>query len=462
MRSIVALLLAACAMPALAQAPAQDPVRRAAERDLIKRIVEIPTVAGRLGEFRRLTALLTAELRKAGITNVVVKDHDNTQTLIARWPAARPSGKKPIVLMAHMDVVEAKASDWQNPPFQFREKDGYYLGRGVADNKGELAGVVLALQELRRQGFQPTRDIVVLFTGDEETAMHGVRRASTEWRPLIDAEYGLNFDGGGGSVFKDGRVEGWYMQVAEKTYADYKLVATNRGGHSSGPRPDNAIYALAGALKAIEAHRFEPMINEATRGALAHSAATDRGQYGEMVKQFLANPKDRETADLLEALDSGSTRTRCVATMLSGGHAPNALPQRAEANVNCRIFPGVSIDTIRGQLQALAGPDVSVVVDQASTTPETAPSPLRADVTEALRAAVGTRFPNAPVVPFQSAGATDGSYLRAVGIPVYGVGGTWGIIGQRSGAHGLDEKMWIEGYHGQVPITVALLRRLAG
>ena len=138
----------------------------------------------------RLTTLLTAEFRKAGITNVVVKDHDDTQTLIARWPAARPSGKKPIVLMAHMDVVEAKASDWQNPPFEFREKDGYYLGRGVADNKGELAGIVLALQELRRQGFQPTRDIIVLFTGDEETAMHGVRRASTEWRPLIDAEYG--------------------------------------------------------------------------------------------------------------------------------------------------------------------------------------------------------------------------------------------------------------------------------
>jgi len=454
------MLLAAAAIAA--PAAAQTDARRQAERDLFEQIVEIPTVAGRTAEFRRLTTLLTAEFRKAGITNVVVKDHDNTQTLIARWPAAKPSGKKPILLMAHMDVVEAKASDWQNPPFEFREKDGHYLGRGTADNKAQLTGIVLALQELKRQGFQPTRDIVVLFTGDEETAMHGARRAASEWRSAIDAEYGLNFDGGGGAVYKDGRAEGFYMQIAEKTYADYKLVATNRGGHSSAPRPDNAIYALVDALKAIAAHRFEPMINDATRGSFAQAAANDRGQYGELVKLFLADPKDRENADLLEAIDIGQTRTRCVATMLSGGHAPNALPQRAEANVNCRIFPGVKIETVRQQLQALAGTDVTVTTIQESTTPETAPSPLRADITEAFRAAVATRFPQAPIIQYQSAGATDGSYLRAAGMPVYGVGGYWGIVGGKSGAHGLDEKVWIEGFHGQVPITVDLLRRLAG
>ena len=453
------ILSAFLSTAAAAQAP-QDG-RQAAERALFEKIVEIPTVAGRTAEFRKLTTLITGEFRKAGISNVVVKDHDGTQTLIARWPAARPSGKKPILLLAHMDVVEAKASDWQNPPFEFREKDGYYLGRGASDNKAQLTGIILALQELKRQGFQPSRDIVVLFTGDEETTMHSVRRASTEWRPLIDSEYGLNFDAGGGSVFKDGRVEGWFMQVAEKTYADYKLVATNRGGHSSGPRPDNAIYALAGALKAIEAHRFEPMINDATRGYYEQIAANDKGQFGELIKQFLADPKDREAADLLEANEPGYTRTRCVATMLSGGHAANALPQRAESTINCRIFPGVKIEAIRQQLQALSGPDVVVSTIQESTTPETAASPLREDITTAYRAAVATRFPNAPLIPLMSAGATDGSYLRAVGIPVYGVGGSWGIVGQRSGAHGLDEKVLIEGFHGQVPITVELLRRLA-
>ena len=442
-------------------AAAQD-ARRQYERDLFEKIIETPTVNGRTAEFRKLTALIKAEFAKAGMTNVVVKDHDGTQTLIARWPAARPSGKKPILLMAHMDVVEAKAADWQNPPFEFREKDGYYLGRGASDNKAELTGIVLALQELKRQGFQPTRDIVVLFTGDEETTMNSVRRASTEWRSLIDAEYGLNFDAGGGSVYKDGRVDAWYLQIAEKTYADYKLVATNRGGHSSAPRPDNAIYALAGALKAIEGHRFEPMINDATRAQYEMLAANDKGQFGELIKQFLADPKDREISDLLEGNDPGSTRTRCVATMLLGGHAPNALPQRAEANVNCRIFPGVKIDTIRQTLQALSGPDVKVTTIQESTTPETAPSPMRQDIVDAYSAAVATRFPKTTIIPFMSAGATDGSYLRTIGIPVYGVGGIWGIVGQKSGAHGLDEKVWIDGFHGQVPITVELLKRLAG
>jgi acetylornithine deacetylase/succinyl-diaminopimelate desuccinylase-like protein len=301
-----------------------------------------------------------------------------------------------------------------------------------------------------------------LFTGDEETKMNSVRRASTEWRDLIDSEYALNFDGGGGAVYRDGRVDAWYLQIAEKTYADYKMVAINRGGHSSSPRPDNAIHALANAITAIEEHRFEPMINAATRAQYERMAANDKGYYGEIIKQFLANPKDREYADLLEANDVGGTRTRCVTTMLSGGHAPNALPQRAEANVNCRIFPGVKVETVRQQLQQLAGPDVTITTWEENSTPETDPSPLREDITEAYRAAVSTRFPNAPIVPFMSAGATDGSYLRTVGIPVYGVGGSWGILGDKYGIHGLDEKVLIEGFHGQVPITVDLIRRLAG
>ena len=436
--------------------------QKAAERDLFAKIVEIPTVEGQPAEFKKLTRLLTSEFRKAGITNVIVKDHDNTQTLIARWPAAKPSGKKPILLMAHMDVVAAKASDWKYPPFQFREEGGYYLGRGSNDNKAALTGIVLALQYLHAEKFAPARDIIVLFTGDEETIGNGARRAASEWRDLIDAEYALNGDAGGGSVFPDGRVEGFGIQIAEKTYADFRLTAVNRGGHSSTPRPDNAIYALASALTAIERHRFPAMINDATRASYEILAKGDSGQYGELVRRFLADPQDRETADLLEAMDPGSTRTRCVATMLSGGHAPNALPQKAEANVNCRIFPSVKIEEVRQQLQALSGPDVTVTAVEGSQTPETAPSPMRDDITQAYRAAVGTRFPNAPVLPFQSAGATDGAFLRAAGIPVYGFGGLWGIVGQREGAHGLDERVWAEGFHGQVPTWMEMLRRVAG
>ncbi|MES2782088.1 MAG: M20/M25/M40 family metallo-hydrolase [Pseudomonadota bacterium] len=449
------------ALTTAAHAQSPDP-KQAAERDLFAKIVEIPTVDGQPAEFKKLTALLTAEFRKAGISNVVVKDHDNTQTLIARWPAARPSGKKPILLMAHMDVVAANASDWKNPPFKFREEGGYYLGRGSNDNKAALTGIILALQYLRAEKFEPTRDIIVLFTGDEETTGNGARRAASEWRDLIDAEYALNGDAGGGSVFPDGRVEGFGIQIAEKTYADFRLTAVNRGGHSSAPRPDNAIYALANALTSVEHHRFPAMINDATRASYEMLAKGDSGQYGELVRRFLNDPQDRETADLLEAMDPGSTRTRCVATMLSGGHAPNALPQKAEANVNCRIFPSVKVEDVRQQLQSLSGPDVTVTAVEGSQTPETAPSPMRDDITIAYRAAVATRFPNAPVLPFQSAGATDGAFLRSAGIPVYGFGGLWGIVGQKEGAHGLDERVWAEGFHGQVPIWMEMLRRVAG
>lgn len=457
--SAIGAALLACAST---QAFGAETSNRAAERDLFAKIVEIPTVKGRTAEFRKLTGLLTAEFRRAGISNVVVKDHDDTQTLIARWPAAKPSGQKPILLVAHMDVVEAKASDWKYPPFQFREEKGYYLGRGSNDNKAALTGILIALQYLRAEGFAPSRDIIVLFTGDEETSGDGARRAATEWRSLIDAEYALNGDAGGGSVYKDGRPNVFAMQIAEKTYADYKLTAINRGGHSSAPRPDNAIYALANAITALERHRFPPMINDATRAGYEQIAARDGGEFGELVKRFLADPNDREAADLLEAFDPGYTRTRCVATMLSGGHAPNALPQKAEANVNCRIFPGVSIESVREQLQSLSGPDVSVAVVPGSPTPETSPSPMRDDVLAAYKAAVATRFKDTPVIPFQSAGATDGAFLRANGIPVYGFGGLWGVVGEQEGAHGLDERVYADGFHGQIPIWMEMLRRLAG
>ncbi|WP_397594287.1 M20/M25/M40 family metallo-hydrolase [Sphingorhabdus sp.] len=462
MKKAVSATMAALLAFATSQAFAAETPKRQAERDLFAKIVEIPTVEGRTAEFGKLTELLTAEFRKAGITNVIVKDHDGTQTLIARWPAAKPSGKKPILLMAHMDVVEARESDWKNPPFKFREEDGWYLGRGANDNKAGLTGILIALQYLKAAGFQPTRDLIVLFTGDEETTGNGARRAATEWRSLIDAEYALNSDAGGGSIYKDGRVELFAMQIAEKTYADFKLTATNRGGHSSAPRPDNAIYALSNALTALESHRFPAMINDATRAGFTLLAENDGGQYGELVKRVLADPNDREAADLVEANDPGSTRTRCVATMLSGGHAPNALPQKAEANVNCRIFPGVKVEDVRQQLQTLAGPDVTVTAVEGSQTPETAPTAIRQDILDAYKAAVATRFKNAPVVPYQSAGATDGAFLRANGIPVYGFGGLWSIVGEREGAHGLDERVNADGFHGQIPIWMEMLKRVAG
>ncbi len=459
MKRLITLAALLAAAPTFAQ---DNNERRIAERALFERIVEIPTVAGQPQAFKQLAALLAAEFRRAGITNVVIKEHDGTSSLIARWPATKPSGKKPILLMAHMDVVDANPADWKHPPFEFRAEGGYYLGRGTNDNKAGLTGILLALQYLRAESFAPTRDIIVLFTGDEETTGNAARRAASEWRDLIDAEYALNSDAGGGAVYGDGRVDGYYMQIAEKTYADFKLTATNPGGHSSLPRPDNAIYALAHALTAIERHRFAPMINDATRAGYQLLAKGETGQLGALVQAFLANPADRVNADLLEAFDPGGTRTRCVATQLSGGHAPNALPQRAEANVNCRIFPGVTIEAVRQELQALAGPDVTVTVEPKSTTPETVPSPVRQDIVDAYRAAVGVRFKDAPIIPFQSAGATDGAFLRAAGIPVYGFGGLWSRVGESYGIHGLDERVVADGFHDSVPIWMEMLRRVAG
>lgn len=461
MRTLLAIALLAFGAPALAQ-PQTDPERKAAERMFLEKAIAIPSVAGRTAAFRELTSLLSSELGKAGITDVIVKEHDGTQTLIARWSASNARKQKPILLMAHMDVVEANAADWKHPPFELREEDGYYLGRGTADNKGQMVGLVLALQDLKRQGFQPARDIILLFTGDEETTGNGARRAVTEWRSLVDAEYAINFDAGGGTLLRDGTPDGFMLQLSEKIVADYRLTAVNRGGHSSAPRPDNAIYALAGALKAIEAYRFAPMTNEGTRAQFQMFADRDKGRLGDIIKGWLADPNNRERADLVEAILPGYTRTRCVATMISGGHAPNALAQKAEANINCRIFPGTKIDDVRRQLQAIAGQDVEVSLVEGTATPEAEPTALRNDILEAYKAALAIRFPNAPVVPMMSAGATDGAFVRNAGIPVYGMSGDWGIAGMPTGSHGLDERLLVEAFHGQVPIIAELLRRLAG
>lgn len=461
MRRLFALAFVLSASTSQAQA-ASDAQGRDAERDLLERIVEIPTVAGR-GEMPRLVNLLAEEFRKIGLTNIVVKDHfglpgDQTQTMIVSWPAAKPSGKKPILLMAHMDVVDAKRSDWEHEPFKLREADGYYWGRGVSDNKGGVAAILATLGRLKASGFHPSRDIIVLFTGDEETKQDGVRLATTEWRELIDAELALNIDSGGGGIYKDGRPQYFFIQVAEKTYADFRFTAANRGGHSSVPRPDNAIYQLAGALKNLEEHRFPPMLNDATRAMFEGVVEKDKGAWGETVRAWLDDPTDMEKADLVEANRPGYTRTRCVATELSAGHAPNALPQTAQATVNCRIFPGVKTSDVQEQLQRIAGEEVKVELVDGGVWSDA--SPLRDDVVNAYRAAIQKRFPGAPVAPSMSAGGTDSVFTRAAGIPSYGVGGWWGYVSEPSGIHGLNERMLVDAYHGHIDIWEDMLRQL--
>ncbi len=452
----IGLTLSLMATAAWGQAPLD--ARDLAERDMLERAVEIPTVKGR-GQMTAMTAMLSAELRKAGIEDIVIKKHGDTETLIARWRADKPS-KKPILLMAHMDVVEAKREDWKNDPFTFREEDGFYLGRGVIDNKAGMIAVVAALQRLAASGFAPDRDLIVLFTGDEETDQDRARLAASEWRELIDAEYALNADAGGGGLFPGGKVDFFGVQVAEKVYADFRLSTKNRGGHSSAPRRDNAIYQLAQALKNLEEYRFTPQLNELTRPGWEHSATTDGGVFGALVKAWLDEPTNMEYADAVEEFAPGYTRTRCITTMVLGGHAPNALPQAAEANVNCRIFPTETVAATEATLERVAGPEVEVeLVPGGMPSP---PSPLREDVFGAYTRSIHTRFPGAAVIPDMSAGATDGLYFRAAGIPVYGVGGVWGYVNEPLGAHGLDERIRAESFHDNIDHWERILRELAG
>lgn len=462
-----AMLLASTA--AMAQAPTQAPDRwHAKGREILARAVSIPTVQGR-GRTGELAEYLRQQFLAGGFTDIVIQRHrverpdDEAAALILRWPAARPSNRKAILLMAHMDVVEARREDWSRDPFTLGEEGGYFYGRGTIDNKQGVTAITTALLRLRAEGFRPNRDIVVLFTGDEETGGDGAELAANQWIDVSTLDYALNGDAGGGAYLPDGRLLGFGIQTAEKTYQSYTLTATNPGGHSSRPRPDNAIYALSHTLERLERHRFQPMLNETTRAYFTHRAESAEPPLAAAIRRWLADENDGEAADIVEAspTEVGITRTRCVATRLEGGHADNALPQLARATVNCRIFPGVDPATVLATLRELAAPD-NVAVEPIDVAHPTDASPLRPDVVGAYTAAVRARHPDAPIVPDMSTGATDGLYFRARGVPVYGVAGSWVVIPEDERAHGRDERIPVRAFDHEIDHWTDLIRRVAG
>ena len=468
------LALLATAALGLALAPlsaqAETPPDRwhAKAREILARSVAFETVQGR-GQMPAYADYLASEFRAAGLENVTIHPYtierpdDRTASLILRWPAVRPSGRKAMLLLAHMDVVEARREDWSRNPFELGETDGYFYGRGVWDNKAGLVAVTAALLRLRAEGFRPTRDIIVLFTGDEETVGRGAELAASQWIDTSTLDFALNSDAGGGAFLENGTLLGFGIQTAEKTYQSYTLTATNPGGHSSRPRPDNAIYSLANVLRRLESYRFEPMLNETTRASLAHRALTADPPLAAAIRRWLANPADGAAADIVEAspTETGVTRTRCVATRLEGGHADNALPQLARATVNCRIFPGVDPATVLATLRGLGAPD-NVTVEPVEPARPTGASPLRPDVVGAYTAAVRARHPNAAVVPDMSPGATDGLYFRERGVPVYGVDGSRIVTPVDERAHGRDERIPVRAFYQDVDHWTDLIRRLAG
>src|SRR6185437_16850293 len=401
---LAATALAAFVSTAAAAAAGQQltQAQRTATHAMFEHIVNIPTVIGRHNV--PTMAQYVADQFKAGgfpaaeihvvpyHTGSATTGDDDTAAVIVRWRAAAPTTKKPILLMGHMDVVEAKREDSTTDPFVMTERDGYYYGRGTIDMKDGVTAITQAMINLTAAGFKPKRVIVALFTGDEETNGIGAKKGATEWLDLLGhPEYGLNADGGGCGFNVDGSPAGCGMQTAEKTYAGYTFTVRNRGGHSSKPRKDNAIYSLAHALDKLEAYRFTPKLNETTRAYFTAKAAMDKGPLGDAERRWLANPNDGEAADFIEASESevGLTRTRCVPTRLFGGHADNALPQLATAMINCRIFPGEDPNAVKVELEKLVN-DPTVVVTRNDDYVASLASPLRPDVTSAFTQAVQT------------------------------------------------------------------------
>jgi len=474
LKSVLLAATILVATPALAAppatAPATKPADRAATRAMFEHVVNIPTVLGR-GRVPEMAQYLADQYKAAGFPEADIKvipyatpGDPKTAALTVRWRAAGTPKARPILLMGHMDVVEAKREDSTTDPFVLTEKDGYYYGRGTIDMKDGIVGITRALIQLRAAGFKPKRDIVVFFTGDEETNGVGADRGATEWRTLLgDPEYGLNADGGGGGFTMDDKPIGFFMQTAEKTFAGYTFTVRNRGGHSSKPRKDNAIYSLAAALRRLEAYRFEPMLSETTRAYFEGRQKNEPGALGDAMRAWLKNPTDGAAADLIEADEKevGLTRTRCVPTRLFAGHADNALPQLATAMVNCRIFPGIDPNAVKAQLERIAN-DPEIVVTRNDDYVASLSSPLRPEVTAALVKAVTTLHPGLTVTPEMSTGASDARPFRVAGIPVYGANGAWVRVPDDLRAHGKDERLPVAALDDNVRHWEILLRELTG
>ena len=458
-RSFLAALLAlAIASPCIAATPNAHETRA---REIFSKLIAYKTSVG-FGQVPAMAGYLAQQFRDAGFpdADIHILPLGETASMVVRY-RGDGTGGKPILLMAHMDVVTAKPEDWKRDPFTLIEENGYFYGRGTYDVKDGVATLAATFLRLKAEGFVPTRDLVIVFTGDEETEMLTTRDLVNKHRALVDAEFALNSDGGGGTLDEDGRPLIYGVQAAEKTFASFDLTVRNPGGHSSLPRPDNAIYELADALKRVQAYRFPVMSNEITRAAFKAAGAATPGALGEAMRRFAADPTDPAAAETLAAAPTevGRTRTTCVATLLRGGHADNALPQSATATVNCRIFPGVAVEAVRQTLQDVAGKGVEVTVLDAPTASN--PSPLRADVMAAVAKAVHARHPGVPLVPVQESGATDGLYFRAAGIPTYGVGGMF-IKNSDAFAHGLDERVPVQGFYDGLEHWYVLLKTLAG
>ena len=465
------LLLGALAALRLgAQQPRPLAPQQKLAREVYRELIEINT-ADSVGSVTRAAEAMARRFRAAGFpardVQVLVPAGKPTKgNLVVRYRGrGGPGAAKPILLLAHLDVVAALRSDWSIDPFVLTEKDGYFYGRGTGDDKAMASIFVANLLEDRKNGWVPDRDIILALTADEEGGdANGVDFLIGHHRELIDAAYALN-EGGGGSL-RDGKPFLNSVQAAEKVYADFTLTARNRGGHSSVPRPDNAIYQLVDALARVARYQFPVQLNDVSRTFFERTAALETPDVAAAMRTLVATPGDTGAAAVLarDPRYNSMLRTTCVATRLSGGHAYNALPQTATANVNCRIVPTSNPREARETLARVIG-DTGVRITETIALGERGdaiPSPLTAEIMNPVTSITHELFgANVPVIPVMSTGATDGRRLRSAGIPTYGVSGLFGDPND-SRAHGRDERMLVKSYFDGQEFLQRLVHRLAG
>jgi len=450
-RFVFFLALAVLAAPIVLRAQVDEPTRQLA-RSIFKQLIEINTTDTPAGNVTTAAKAMAQRLLDAGFPPAdvqVLGPNPRKFNMVARIHGT--GARKPILLICHLDVVQALRRDWSMDPFKFIEKDGYFYGRGTEDIKEGDAILVTTFIRLHREHYKPDRDIILALTADEEGGMYnGVAWLLKTHRDLIDADYVLNPDAGDFEM-DQGKHLLVGIQASEKLYADFQLEVSNKGGHSSLPRKDNAIYELAAALTRLERYQFPFELNEVTRGYFAREADIVGGQDGADMKAILKTSPDPAAIARLSNSPyyNARMRTTCVATRLDAGDANNALPGFARAIVNCRIFPGHSAEEIRQQLvSVLADPKVSVVYvdDSGLGLKANPPSPLRRDVMQGLAKVVNQMWPGVPVVPVMDAGASDGAITRAAGLPTYGVPGVFiDINDDRS--HGRDERLPVASFY---------------
>ena len=463
-RWLVVCLIAA---PLACFAQSDDAARQLAH-DIFKQLIEINTTDS-VGNVTIASEAMARRLRDAGFADSdiqVIGSSDRKKNMVVRLHGT--GKKKPVLLIGHLDVVEARRTDWTTDPFQFVEKDGYYYGRGTQDMKAADAILVTTMIRFKKEGFRPDRDIILALTADEE----GGRSNGVEWlvnnhRDLIDADFVLNPDGGGVQL-ENGKPVMMEMDATEKLYSDYQLAATNPGGHSSLPVPDNAIYHIADALSRLEKFRFPFELNNVTRAYFTEMAKIVTGQKGADMKGMLSTPPDEPAIARLseDPINNSLMHTTCVATRLEGGHANNALPQSAKANVNCRILPGHGIEETRQILvKVFNDPKVAVnslasngdVEAESSQRKSFPPPPLLPEVMKPLEQVTHQIWPGIPVVPSMATGASDAVYTSPAGLPTYGVSGI-ALENSDIRAHGKDERLPVKSFYDGVSFYYRYLK----